>query len=38
MSITDPFVMKNSVTVRCLKRTSPYNLIDRSKIVQLGPC
>jgi hypothetical protein len=36
MSITDPFAMKNSVTVRCLKRTSPYNLSDRSKIVQLG--
>lgn len=36
MSITNPFAMKNSATVRCLKRTSPYNLSDCSKIVQLG--
>lgn len=36
MSITDPFAMKNSVTVHCLKRASPYNRSDRSKIVQLG--
>jgi len=36
MSVTDPFAVKNSVTVRCSKHTLPYSLNDRYKIVQLG--
>jgi hypothetical protein len=36
MSVTDPFAVKNSVTVGCLKHTLPYSLSGRYKIVQLG--